>query len=177
MQENGNQKLLEGPWTISLIPRYPDEEGQVKDPTTGQDIFIEEVINDNSNLVRCVASSRDPITDEPNAEFPAVTRLIEDENKRLQVMLMLSSYTPVGTTNIAASKNGIRLKNGSDGTGQYNLSGNIQPNAALLAKVGRAFSGQLTVNGIDQLREELYPVYKPDYIVKTLQAILNENKI
>lgn len=27
-QANGNQKLLEGPWTVSLIPRYPDEEGR-----------------------------------------------------------------------------------------------------------------------------------------------------
>lgn len=165
-QANGNQKLLEGPWTVSLIPRYPDGEAetQVKDPTTGQAIFIEDVINDNSNLIRCVASSRDPVTDEPNAEFPAVTRLIDDEDKRLQVMLMMSTYTPVGTTNVA-STSGLSFKNGTDGTGQYNSSGNIQPSEQLLGKVGLAFSGELTVNGIDQLREELYPVYRPDYIV------------
>lgn len=176
IQDNGNQKLLEGPWVVSLAPRYPDDgnnssNGQVIDPTSGQYIFIEDVINDNSNLIRCVASTKDPVTDEPNAEFPAVTKLVDSEDKRLQVMLMLSTYTPVGTTNVSVNKTGLTLANGTDGTGQYNVSGNIQPSDKLLGKVARAFGGQLTENGIDDLRETVYPVFQPDYIVKT-QAIL-----
>ena len=175
VQDNGNQKLLEGPWVVSLSPRYPDDgnnssNGQVIDPTSGQYIFIEDVINDNSNLIRCVASTKDPVTDEPNAEFPAVTKLVDSEDKRLQVMLMLSSYTPVGTSNIASTVNGMTLKNGTDGNGQYNVSGNIQPSDALLGKVARAFGGSLTENGIDDLRETVYPVFQPDYIVN-MQAM------
>lgn len=120
-QDNGNQKLLEGPWVVSLAPRYPDDgnnsaNGQVIDPSTGQYIFIEDVINDNSNLIRCVASTKDPVTDEPNAEFAAVTKLVDNEDKRLQVMLMLSTYTPLGTSNIALTTTGITMKNGTDGT-------------------------------------------------------------
>jgi len=166
LQDNGNMKLLEGPWVVSLAPRYPDDgnnsaNGQVIDPTTGNYIFIEEVINDNSNLVRCVATTKDPVTDEPNAEFPCVTQLVDDEDKRLQVMLLLSTYTPVGTQNIALSTTGVRLSNGTDGTGQYNSSDNIQPSDTLLAKVARAFGGQLTENGIDELRETVYPVFQP----------------
>ena len=169
-QDNGNQKLLEGPWVVSLAPRYPDDgnnssNGQVIDPTSGQYIFIEDVINDNSNLIRCVATTKDPVTDEPNAEFEAVTKLVDSEDKRLQVMLMLSTYTPVGTTNVSTTTNGMTLTNGTDGAGQYNTSGNIQPSDELLGKVARAFGGQLTENGIDDLRETVYPVLQPDYIV------------
>ena len=123
IQDNGNHKLLEGPWVVSLAPRYPDDgnnssNGQVIDPTTGNYIFIEDVINDNSNLIRCIASTKDPVTDEPNAEFPAVSKIVDSEDKRLQVMLMFSTYTPVGTTNISTNSTGITFKNGTDGTGQ-----------------------------------------------------------
>ena len=175
LQDNGNMKLLEGPWVVSLAPRYPDDgnnsaNGQVIDPTTGNYIFIEDVINDNSNLVRCVATTKDPVTDEPNAEFPCVTQLVDDEDKRLQVMLLLSTYTPVGTQNVALSTTGVRLSNGTDGAGQYNSSDNIQPSNELLAKVALAYGGQLTENGIDELRETVYPVFQPDYIVK-MQAM------
>jgi len=165
-QDNGNYKLIEGPWTVSLIPRYPGDTGQVIDPTTSQYIFIEDVINDNSNLIRCVASTKDPVTDEVNVEFPSVTKLIDSEDKRLQVMLMLSTYTPLGTSNIAATTNGISLKNGTDGTGLYNAAGNIQPSTALLGKVGLAFGGQLTEDEkLTELREQIYGSILPDYIV------------
>lgn len=162
---NNNYKLLEGPWVVSLIPRYPGEIGQVIDPTTGKFVFIEDVINDNSNLIRCIASTKDPITEEVNAEFPTVTKLIESENKRLQVMLMLSTFTPVGTSNVSTNTKGLSFKNGTDGTGLYNASGNIQPSSELLGKVSQALSGQLNKNGIDQLREQLYQRWQPDYIL------------
>lgn len=168
-QPNGNQKLIEGPWTVSLIPRYPDNIDQlIQDPVTGRFLYIEEVINSESNFIRCVASIKDPVTDEPNSEFPAVNRLISSANseqKRLQIMLMFSPYTPIGTQNIAASSNGVRFENGTDGTGLYNTAGNIQANDKLLGKVAQAYNGTLTKNGVDQIREELYPVYQPDYLV------------
>ena len=104
VQTNGNLKLLEGPFTVSLIPRWPtaDEEA-VKDLTTGSYLFIEEVINKNSDLVRSVATMKDAVTGEPAGEFPAVTKMIsaaDAENRRLQVMLMLSQSSPLGTTNV-----------------------------------------------------------------------------
>ena len=181
--DNGNQKLLEGPWVVSLAPRYPNDgnnsaNGQVIDPTSGQYIFIEDVINDNSNLIRCIATTKDAVTGEPNAEFGPVSELVGDptddmdaetarqiaEDKRLQVMLMLTTSGIVGSDNVSASTTGIVLENGTDGS-QYNSSGNIQPDTLLLGKVAQAYSGQLTENGIDELRETVYPVFQPDYIL------------
>jgi len=172
--DNGNMRIVEGPWVVSLSPRYPDDgnnsaNGQVINPTTGEYIFIEDVINDNSNLVRCICSTRDPITDEPNAEFAAVSKLVDDEDKRLQIMLMLTAYTPIGLTNISSTTKGISLKQGSDGTGQYNTSGNIQPSDQLLGKVARAFGGQLTDKGIDDIRETVYPIFQPGVTRSTVK--------
>lgn len=165
-KDNGSYTRLEGPWTISLIPRYPNDQSRtVKHPNTGEYLYIDDVINDNSNLIRCVSSIQGE-TGDINVDFPSMEKLMtasDAEKRRLQIMLMLSSYTPVGTTNTPTG--GAILQNGSDGTGQYNVSGNIDPDEKLLGKVALAFNGQLTKNGIEQLREDLYPVYTPDYII------------
>ena len=168
--ENGSWKLVEGPWTVSLIPRYPDDQNRiVRNPNDGSYIYIEDVINDRSNLIRCYSTIKNSQTGEINSLFKSVETLMtgdDAENRRLQVMLMLSSYSPVGTKNINIDKNGARLTYGDDGTGQYNTSGYIDPTNELYAKVAQAFDGTLTTpNGIDQLREELLPIYQPDYII------------
>lgn len=166
-QDNGNQMLVEGPWTVSLIPRYPNDQSRtVRNPNTGEYMYIEDIINDNSNLIRCISSTKSENGD-INTNYPSIEKLItseDSENLRLQVLLMFTSYTPVGTSNVVTNT-GLVLKNGSDGTGLYNASGNIDPDEELLGKVSRAFNGTLTVNDIDQLREDLYPVYSPDYIL------------
>jgi len=209
MQGNGNWKMIEGPWTVSLIPRYPDNDRQqVKDPITGRYLYIEDVINSESNFIRCIASKKDPITEEPNQEFPVINKMVsspDSEQKRLQIMLMFAAYPPLGTENVVGlasqtfyectkcytkvtpsyggvipscptcgntkmvrkltPSSGIRLENGTDGTGLYNTAGNIQPDDKLLGKVANAFNGRLTENGIDQIRECVYPIYQPDYVV------------
>lgn len=165
-QDNGSFKRLEGPWTVSLIPRYPNDQSRtVKHPSTGEYLYIDDVINDRSNLIRCVSSvkSEDGTI---NTDFPSITELMtaeDSEKRRLQVMLMLSAYTPLGTSNTPSG--GVHLQNGGDGTGQYNTAGNIEPTETLLGKVGRAFNGQLTGTGIEEIREDLYPAYSPDYII------------
>lgn len=168
MQDNDTPKMVEGPWTVSLIPNYPNDQNRmVRNPITGEYLYIEDVINDNSNLIRCVSTQKNESGD-INTPFPSVDKITkseDSEDRRLQVMLLLSTYTPVGTNSVVSSTPKCRLAYGSDGTGQYNAAGNIDPNDELLGKVGRAFNGTLTVNGIDQIREQLYPVYSPDYIV------------
>lgn len=66
-------------------------------------MYIEDVINSNSNIVKCVASSRDPITGEPKHEYDSITTLItsaDGEDRRLQVMLLLSQANPTGLSNV-----------------------------------------------------------------------------
>lgn len=169
LQDNGSYLLQEGPWTVSLIPRYPDG-SPVKDLTSGSYLFIEDVINSNSDLIRCVASTRDSLTGEPKGEFPSVTKMISDadaEDRRLQVMLMLSSSSITGTSNVISSTPGVVFENGTDGTGLYDSGGNYNPNDALLGLVSQAFKGTLeSVDGsVEQLPESLYAWYTPDYIV------------
>jgi len=165
--DDGSQTLLEGPWPVSLIPRYPTGEA-VKDLTSGNFLFIEDVINSNSDFIRCIATTKDATTGEPKSEYPAITKMITDSDavdRRLQVLLLLSKSNPVGTTNIAAG--GATLENGSDGTGQYDSGGNLNPDEALYGLVSQTYLGELkSVDGsIEQLPEIVYPYYGPDYLV------------
>ena len=153
---DGTEKLLEGPWTVSLIPRDPASGNVIRDLASGVVLFIEDVINNNSKYIKCVAG---------NIAIEDLITATDAEDNRLQVMLLLSSGSPIGTNNIA--KGGIQLKEGTDGTGMYDQSGNLVPDAALYGRCQLAYAGMLeSVDGsIEQMREVTYPWYKPDYIV------------
>ncbi len=154
VEDNGNVTLLEGPWTVSLIPRLPTGE-PVRDITTGEYLYIENVINERSDIIRVKSSlGINDLIDHPDAE-----------DKRLQVMLLFTEGTPLGTANIGSG--GVVLENGTDGTGMYDASGNLAPDPQLLGRVKQAYAGKLeSVDGsIEQLREVVYPWYQLDYIV------------
>ncbi len=169
----GVETLLEGPWPVSLIPRYPTGES-VKDLTTGTYMFIEEVINSNSDLIRCKASNT-LASGEPGTEFSVVTDLIDStsstdaQDRRLQVMNLLSASNSMNTaTNLPShiASGGIQLESGDDGN-LYSANGFIDQTDTIMGLVGQAYNGSLesTDGSIEQLPEVTYPFYEPDYII------------
>jgi hypothetical protein len=154
VKEDGSERLIEGPWTVSLIQRNA-EGNTIRDITTGNVMYIEDVINNNSDYIRCVAG----------VSIEDLVSGAEAEDKRLQVTLLMSEAGPIGTQNIAGG--GILFNNGTDGTGLFDTSGNIVANDALLGLVKQAYMGSLmSIDGsIEQLPECVYPWYEPDYVV------------
>ncbi len=154
VKEDGTERLIEGPWSVSLTHRNP-EGNPIRDISTGRVMYIEDIINNESQYINCIAAE-------------GVEALVSDtdaENKRLQVTLLLSDSGPIGTSNIAGG--GVTLENGTDGTGLFDDSGNLVANDALLGLVKQAYNGGLTsVDGsVEQLPEVVYPWYEPDYII------------
>ena len=154
VKEDGTERLIEGPWTVSLI--HKNSEGNtIRDLTSGRVMYIEDVINDSSTYVKCVAGE-------------AISELVDGplaEDKRLQVTLHMSDTGPIGTKNISGG--GITLENGTDGTGLYDNSGNIVGSDSLLGLVKQAYKGSLTSldGSVEQLPECVYPWYEPDYVI------------
>lgn len=154
VNEDNTETLLEGPWTVSLIRRIPTG-STVRDLTSGRIIYIEDIINEESDFVRCKSAM-------------AVENLItavDSEDNRLQVMLLLSESVPIATNNIA--RGGLQLNEGTDGTGIYDTSGNLSMDSALEGLIKQAYMGVLTsIDGsVEQLPEVTYPWYIPDYIL------------
>ncbi len=150
---DGTETLMEGPWTVSLT-RRTIENTVIRNLSTGRILYIEDIINESSDLIRCKSAL-------------AAEKLVTDddaEDRRLQVMLLLSQANPISTTNIAGG--GVNLENGTDGTGLYDLSGNysLQPYSPLEGLVKQAYMGSLTsIDGsVEQLPEVTYPWYEPD---------------
>ncbi len=152
--ENGTLTLLEGPWSVSLTRKTPSNE-VIRDFISGTPIYIEDVINENSEFIRVVSGS----------QVEDLTNSVTGQQKRLQLMLELLRENPVNMNNV--SKNGIYFSNGSDGTGQYDANGNINPSEQLLERISAAYDGSLTSldGSIEMMPEFIFPVYEPDYIV------------
>jgi len=150
----GTQTLLEGPWTVSLIRKTPNNE-IIRTITTGEALYIEDVVNQNSDYIR-VASG---------AGVEDLNNITTGEQKRLQLMLLLLQENPVGMNNIAEGE--LTFAEGTDGTGLFDASGNIAPNNTLLGRVAQAYSGALTsIDGsVEMMPEFVFPIYEPDYIV------------
>ncbi len=149
--DDGTETLLEGPWTVSLVRRTP-QDTVIRDLSSGQVLYIEDIINARSDFIRVISGQ-------------AVEKLITDtdnEDRRLQVMLLLSQTTPINTNNIASG--GAQLQEGTDGTGMYDPSGNISISSQLEGLVKQAYMGTLTsVDGsVEQMPECVYPWFEPD---------------
>lgn len=152
--------LLEGPWTVSLSKQTADNV-IIRDFTTGNTLYIIDVINRNSKLIRAI-----------DGNSVALDKLIYDdsaalaERRRLQVLLAfstISSYS--GTNNYAMG--GVDLRNGSDGDGQYDSYGYLNPSAYMYGIISRCYDGSLdSYDGtVEQITDAIYPRYSPDYIV------------
>jgi len=167
---DGTQTLLEGPWTVSLTRRTPTG-SIIRDITSGQVLYIEDVLNDSSNVLGVV--SGDGVNNLINA--------IDADQRRLEVMLLLSMSGTTITTSGNIAANGLTFYNGTDGTVNIDpsLPGTKKPmydvntgylesdNTFLLGLLTRAYEGTLTSTdgSIEQLPECVYPWFDIDYIV------------
>ncbi len=170
INDNGTTTLLEGPWSVSLTRRVAFG-STIRDLTSGVSLYIEDVINDNSNFVGCIsAQAVDGLVAVGSTTEAQATK------RRLQVQLLLTvagSTVDSSTGNIAAG--GIQLENGTDGTvdtdrklPMYNSTNNLEADRDYLnSRVLLAYQGALpSVDGsIEQIPECLYPWYQPDYII------------
>lgn len=170
INDDGTTTLLEGPWSVSLTRRNALG-STIKDLTSGSSLYIEDVINDNSDFVGCIsAQAVDGLV-----AAGAVTEA-QATKRRLQVQLLLTvSGSIVDSTSGSIAAGGIQFENGTDGTvntsrslPMYNSTNNLEPDRDYLnGQVLLAYQGALTsVDGsIEQIPECVYPWYQPDYII------------
>ena len=156
-QVDGSSKIVAGPWPVSLIPQTTTGD-IIRDITTGQELYIENVINRNQELIRCKSAlGIDQLLDINNLEL--------SETKRLQVMSMLSEGYVIKTEVIG--QDGISLENGTNGS-QYDSSGrlNLASNTLFRGIIAQAYEGTLeSVDGtIENIKQVVYPWYIFDYI-------------
>lgn len=158
IKDNGTTTLLEGPWSVSLTRRNAVG-SLVQDLTSGTSLYIEDVINENSNFISCVSAE----AVEGLTAAGSITEATASK-RRFQVSLLFSPTT-----------NGLRFENGTDGTvnasrtlPMYNSSSNLESDRGYLnGQVRLAYEGAMTsVDGsIEQLPECVFPWYQPDYII------------
>ncbi len=162
--------LVEGPWRVSLTDETPDGR-KIRDLTTGQPLFIESVINNNSQLIHFCAGAA-------YLELKSEVNPLKVTELRKQIMMLLSAGRPAATSFVINSDTGLTLASGFDGTTDglgtgsshslYNdNTGIIYIDEHIEGLAAQAYNGSLTsVDGsIEQMREVTYPVYQPDYIL------------
>ena len=149
-----SQTLLEGPWAVSLTRKTPNDE-IIKDFISGTAIYIEDVINANSNYVRVVSGT----------DVEGLTDKLTGAQKRLQLMTEMLNESPLAMNNV--TRGGINFSEGTNGTGMYNSTGILSPNDQLIGRVALAYNGGLaSVDGsIEMMPEQIFPLYEPDYVV------------
>jgi hypothetical protein len=166
VNDDGSETLMEGPWTVSLTNTVSTGQ-KIRDLSSGQPLFIQTVINNRSELIRICAGAK---VQELNS-----TNLASAEILRRQIMMILSSGTPAATNFVVGEEKGVQLSSGSDGTTNGNggtplydpNTGNIYIDEYIEGLAAQAYNGSLTSTdgSIEQLREVIYPVYQPDYII------------
>ena len=165
VKDDGEEQLVEGPWTVSLTSKTPDGI-KIRDLSSGQPLYIMNVINQRSDLIRVCAGMA-------MYDLKSKSDLENSEALRKQIMMILSSGSPVGTNYLVEGDRGIQLGSGDDGTadGEYPLynpnTGHINIMDETNGLIRQAYNGSLpSVDGsIKQMREIIYPVYQPDYIL------------
>jgi hypothetical protein len=171
-QENddGTATLLEGPWSVSLVKEVPSnssssgEKQIVRDIYSGKEMYIETIINDKSEFIRCIESD-------------GISSLLDEENGeslRLQVQSIFSSGKVSGTSVIGSD--GFKLQRGEDGI-QFNDQGRLNIDAVSggseesPAEIGgllkQAYNGTLDSEdgSIELIVQTIYPRYQFDYVV------------
>jgi hypothetical protein len=160
-QIDGSLKLLEGPWIVSLIRTTPQGE-IVRDIVTGDELYIETVINKYSRQLKCV-SALGAAKLAPSSTDPIETA--RAEQLRLQLLTIFQEGTVLKTNNVGLG--GVKLNDGSSGS-QYDSQGrlNLQDNTILRGKVAQAYNGTLTsVDGtIENITQSIYPWFIFDYV-------------
>ncbi len=161
MLEDGTSKMLEGPWSVSLVDRTPSG-NIIRDVFSGTQLYLPVVINNNSKIIECSESlgSLDMMTSEQ--EYPYAP----DVAKRVAVQSIFSEGDILGMNVIG--EGGFFLESGSDGNlyderGLLNFVGNEQYEAL----VSQAYEGALesTDGSVELIVQEIYPAYLFDYIL------------
>lgn len=152
-ESTGNNKLIEGPWTVSLI--RTTQSGQVvRDINTGYELYLENIININSQYIQCASAL-------------GVDELVYNEDSevlRLQVLSMFSIEQVYKENTLG--ENGLLLSKGEDGC-LYDAYGRIQTHHPKIeASVARVFAvvAASEDQSIENLPNVLYPWYQLDYI-------------
>ncbi len=151
---DGNISLVEGPWNVSLIEKTKDDI-VIRDVVTGRDLYIESVINQESDLFSCKSGlGVDVLLNAPDAEL-----------KRLQIMTMINEGD-ILKLNIVGEE-GIQFDGGSCGD-QYDSFGRLTltTNTVLRGLVAQAYNGTLTsVDGsIENITQSIYPWFIFNYV-------------
>jgi len=165
LNTNGRYELLEGPWTVSLTQNTAYGSA-IRDISSGEVLYISDVINKNSKFVGCKPSKG--VND--LVATGSITETIATRRRYLVQECLLAN--PVGGTKVATM---VDFENGTDGTvdsdetrPMYNSSNNLETDRTRLEGcVKLAYNGSLTSTdgSIEQLPECIYPWYQPDYII------------
>ncbi|MEO5348944.1 MAG: hypothetical protein H7836_04800 [Magnetococcus sp. YQC-3] len=161
--DDGTITLLEGPWPVSLvneIPTYGNERQLVRDLSTGKELYIETVVNDRSDFIRCVDSLGTDVLMDP----------VLGESARLQVQTVFAVGNVTGTSTKSQS-DGFPLLKGEDGL-QYDAQNRLNLSSMigegkLEGILVKAYQGTLPSvdNTLELIVQTIYPRYQFDYIV------------
>lgn len=154
-RDNGDNTttLLEGPWTVSLIDRTSSDV-VVKDVYTGLPLYIVDVINRKSRIVKVVESKGYDKLTTMNVPVPYQPDV---ERRKILQNLIAGKYEQY--------PNGIQFQNGSDGR-MFDSMGRINFDENLKAILCQAYNGSLKSEdgSIEKLLSVVYPWYQIDYI-------------
>lgn len=154
-RDNGDNTttLLEGPWTVSLIDRTSSDV-IVKDVYTGLPLYIADVINRKSRIVKVVESKGYDKLTTVNVPVPYQPDV---ERRKILQNLIAGKYEQY--------PNGIQFQNGSDGR-MFDSMGRINFDENLKAILCQAYNGSLKSEdgSIEKLLSVVYPWYQIDYI-------------
>jgi len=177
LNDDGTTTLLEGPWSVSLTRRNASGSA-IRDLTSGNSLYIEDIINNNSNFVGCIsAQAVDGLVAVGPTEAQATKR-------RLQVQLLMTvSGSTVDSSTGSIAAGGLQFENGTDGTvntarslPMYNSANNLEADRDYLnGQISLAYQGAMvSVDGsIEQLPECVYPwVISGAYISNDIMKIL-----
>ncbi|MEM4385254.1 MAG: hypothetical protein QXD03_01765 [Candidatus Anstonellales archaeon] len=154
VQSDYSLKLIDGPYLVSFI-RTTKEGDVVRNIVTGEELYIETVINSKSRIIQCKSAlGADVLLNSDDAEL-----------KRLQIMTMFSEGRILKLNTLG--REGFRLRNGSDGS-QYNSQGrlDLSSNVILRGKVIQAFNGTLRSKdgSVENITQSIYPWFTFSYV-------------
>ena len=172
-KDDGSISRVEGPWTIAFGNTTSDNI-KIVDQTSGENLYIVDVINKNSEYIYCKEGPNAINMIRPGGDIDEANA----ELNRLHATLLLSANNPIGTEYIPTSSNNLKFDNGFNGHADYVAGGDtptvplykygaLQMAPALEGLIQQAYSGTLeSVDGsIDELLEDLYPIHKFDYVL------------
>lgn len=163
--DDNTTSLLEGPWTVSLVDRTPAG-SIIKDVFSGVQLYIETVINNKSNIIRCVESlgvkNLMTVVTDGSISYP----YLPDSTNRLAVQSLFADGNLLGLNTVGSG--GFFIENGENGslfdsTGLLQFSGNTDYESL----VACAYDGSLksTDGSVELIVQEIYPWYVFDYIL------------